>query len=76
MYGGDVVCWVVFLVDVLCCVFDVVGCDFVVVCKIGVMEGVCGGGMVDDVCEIVWWFEVEGVYLFVLSGGMNVELVW
>ncbi|MCG0582322.1 NADH:flavin oxidoreductase, partial [Burkholderia cenocepacia] len=53
-----------------------VGRDLAVVCKIGVTEGVRGGGTADDACEIARRLEAEGAHLLVLSGGMNVESVW
>ncbi|HDR9584089.1 TPA: NADH:flavin oxidoreductase [Burkholderia stabilis] len=75
-YGGDAARRATFPVDVLRRVLDAVGRDLAVVCKIGVTEGVRGGGTADDACEIARRLEAEGAHLLVLSGGMNVESVW
>ncbi|MCM3754984.1 hypothetical protein M3665_23985, partial [Bacillus licheniformis] len=75
-YGGDAARRAAFPVDVLRRVLDAVGRDLAVVCKIGVTEGVRGGGTADDACEIARRLEAEGAHLLVLSGGMNIESVW
>ncbi|MCA3858708.1 MAG: NADH:flavin oxidoreductase, partial [Burkholderia sp.] len=75
-YGGDAASRAAFPVEVLRRVLDAVGRDLAVVCKIGVTEGVRGGGTADDACEIARRLEAEGAHLLVLSGGMNVESVW
>ncbi|MGU7780744.1 NADH:flavin oxidoreductase [Burkholderia sp. PU8-34] len=75
-YGGDAARRAAFPVEVLRRVLDAVGRDLAVVCKIGVTEGVRGGGTADDACEAARRLEAEGAHLLVLSGGMNVESVW
>ncbi|KVN41311.1 flavin oxidoreductase [Burkholderia pyrrocinia] len=75
-YGGDAARRAAFPVEVLRRVLDAVGRDLAVVCKIGVTEGVRGGGTADDACEVARQLEAEGAHLLVLSGGMNVESVW
>ncbi|MBN3790251.1 NADH:flavin oxidoreductase [Burkholderia sp. Ac-20353] len=75
-YGGDAVRRAAFPVEVLRRVLDAVGRDLAVVCKIGVTEGVRGGGTADDACDVARRLEAEGAQLLVLSGGMNVESVW
>lgn len=75
-YGGDAARRAAFPVEVLRRVLDAVGRDLAVVCKIGVTEGVRGGGTADDACEVARRLEAEGAHLLLLSGGMNVESVW
>jgi 2,4-dienoyl-CoA reductase (NADPH2) len=74
--GGDAARRAAFPAEVLRRVLDAVGRDLAVVCKIGVTEGVRGGGTADDACEVARRLEAEGAHLLVLSGGMNVESVW
>lgn len=48
----------------------VVGELLVVIVKINVEDGFFGGLMVEDVCVLVEWFEVEGIDGFIISGGL------
>jgi 2,4-dienoyl-CoA reductase-like NADH-dependent reductase (Old Yellow Enzyme family) len=75
-YGGTIERRAQFPVRVLRQVLDAVGRDLAVVCKIGVTEGVKGGGTAEDAAVIAGLLEAAGAHLLVLSGGMNVESVW
>ena len=75
-YGGSPEKRARFPSEVLRAVLDAVGGDMAVLCKIGVTEGVKGGGTADDAAAIARILEAEGAHMLVLSGGMNVESVW
>ncbi|WP_322049463.1 NADH:flavin oxidoreductase [Paraburkholderia sp. J67] len=75
-YGGSTAQRALFPLRVLRRVLDAVGRDCAVLCKIGVTEGVKGGGNAEDAAEIAQLLEAEGAHMLVLSGGMNVESVW
>jgi 2,4-dienoyl-CoA reductase-like NADH-dependent reductase (Old Yellow Enzyme family) len=75
-YGGSVERRAQFPLRVLQQVLDAVGRDLAVICKIGVTEGVKGGGTAEDAATIARLLEAAGAHLLVLSGGMNVESVW
>ncbi|NIE63713.1 NADH:flavin oxidoreductase [Burkholderia sp. Ax-1719] len=75
-YGGNAAQRALFPLRVLRRVLDAVGRDCAVLCKIGVTEGVKGGGNAKDAAEIAQLLEAEGAHMLVLSGGMNVESVW
>jgi len=75
-YGGSAAQRARFPAQVLRRVLDAVGRDMAVLCKIGVTEGVKGGGTADDAAVVARILEAEGAHMLVLSGGMNVESVW
>jgi 2,4-dienoyl-CoA reductase-like NADH-dependent reductase (Old Yellow Enzyme family) len=75
-YGGSPEKRARFPSQVLRAVLDAVGGDMAVLCKIGVTEGVKGGGTADDAAALARILEAEGAHMLVLSGGMNVESVW
>jgi 2,4-dienoyl-CoA reductase-like NADH-dependent reductase (Old Yellow Enzyme family) len=75
-YGGSAAKRTRFPSKVLRRVLDAVGGDLAVICKIGVTEGVRGGGTADDATGVARSLEAEGAHMLVLSGGMNVESVW
>ncbi|MFM0166088.1 2,4-dienoyl-CoA reductase (NADPH2) [Burkholderia sp. GAS332] len=76
VYGGSPEKRARFPARVLRAVLDEVGRDMAVLCKIGVTEGVKGGGTAEDAARIARVLEAEGAHMLVLSGGMNVESVW
>jgi 2,4-dienoyl-CoA reductase-like NADH-dependent reductase (Old Yellow Enzyme family) len=75
-YGGTAENRARFPAQVLRRVLDAVGRDLAVVCKLGVTEGVRGGGTAEDAAAIARVLEAEGAHMLVLSGGMNVESSW
>ncbi|ASL44652.1 NADH oxidase [Burkholderia sp. AD24] len=75
-YGGSPEERARFPRQVLRAVLDAVGRHMAVLCKIGVTEGVKGGGTADDAATIARLLEADGAHMLVLSGGMNVESVW
>jgi 2,4-dienoyl-CoA reductase-like NADH-dependent reductase (Old Yellow Enzyme family) len=75
-WGGTAAQRARFPLMVLRQVLDAVGRDCAVLCKIGVTEGVKGGGTAEDAAVIARLLEAEGAHMLVLSGGMNVESVW